>query len=182
MIQAILFVSASIPILIVSRRALRHPGSHGFYRTFAWEACLGLLLLNAPFWFIDPLSPAQLVAWTLLVVSGVLIVSGVSALRKMGRPDRSRQDDRLIGVEKTTRLVTEGPYRYIRHPFYSSLLFLAWGTFFKHPSWAGAALAAGATAFLFVTGKVEEGENVAYFGQEYRQYMKKTRMFIPFIF
>jgi protein-S-isoprenylcysteine O-methyltransferase Ste14 len=181
-IQVILFVVASIPILIISRRALAHPNSHGFYRTFAWEAILALFLLNAPFWFVDPFSPTQLLAWALLVISLILIIAGVATLRRAGKPDDQRQDDSLIGVEKTTRLVSVGLYRYIRHPFYSSLLFLAWGTFFKHLSWVGLALAAVATVFLFVTGKVEEREDIAYFGEQYREYMKKTKMFVPFLF
>jgi protein-S-isoprenylcysteine O-methyltransferase Ste14 len=182
MIQAILFAAGSIPILIASRAALRHPKSHGFYRTFAWEAILALFLLNARFWFVDPLSPAQLAAWILLVISLALILGGVVMLRRIGKPDERRQDASLIGLEKTTRLVSQGLYRYIRHPFYSSLLFLAWGIFFKHISWAGLALALAATVLLFVTGKVEEGEDIAYFGEEYRGYMKKTKMFVPFVF
>jgi protein-S-isoprenylcysteine O-methyltransferase Ste14 len=50
-------------------------------------------------------------------------------------------------IEKTTILVTTGAYRYIRHPLYSSLLFLAWGIFFKAPSWPGGLLALAATFF-----------------------------------
>jgi protein-S-isoprenylcysteine O-methyltransferase Ste14 len=182
MLQAVLFIVASIPILIISRGVLRHPKSHGFYRTFAWEVLLALFLLNARFWFVDPFSLPQIIAWTLLVVSLVLIFAGVTTLRRIGKPDEQRQDASLIGVEKTTRLVSVGLYRYIRHPFYSSLLFLGWGLFFKHPSWAGLALAAIATGFLVITGKVEEGEDIAYFGEEYRRYMQKTKMFIPFLF
>jgi protein-S-isoprenylcysteine O-methyltransferase Ste14 len=39
-----------------------------------------------------------------------------------------------------------------------------------------------ATIFLILTAKIEEVENIAYFGEEYRAYMQKTRMFIPYIF
>jgi protein-S-isoprenylcysteine O-methyltransferase Ste14 len=182
MVKLVIFVAASIPILWVSHPALRHPKSHGFYRTFAWEGILALFLLNVEFWFVDPFGWRQIVAWTLLVLSLAIILSGVTALRRMGRPDESRRDESLMGVEKTTRLVTEGLYRYIRHPFYSSLLFLAWGVFFKHFSWPGLALAAAVTALLFVTGRVEEQEDIAFFGEAYREHMKKTKMFIPFVF
>ena len=65
---------------------------------------------------------------------------------------------------------------------YTSLLLLAWGIFFKAPSWLAAALAAIATGFLIATAKVEERENVAFFGAVYSDYMKHTRMFIPFLF
>ena len=182
MAKLIIFVAASIPILWISLPSLRRPRSHGFYRTFAWEAILALFLLNAEYWFVEPFAWHQIVAWTLLILSLPLIIGGVWLLRQVGRPDEHRQDASLIGVEKTTRLVTEGLYRYIRHPFYSSLLFLAWGISFKHPSWAGLALAATATVLLVITGKVEESEDIVYFGEKYREYMKRTKMFVPFVF
>ncbi len=88
----------------------------------------------------------------------------------------------MLGIEKTTELVTVGIYRYNRHPIYSSLLFLAWGAFFKHPSLAGLFLVMTATFFLMMTAKMEEAENVRFFGAAYQSYMKKTRMFIPLLF
>ena len=87
-----------------------------------------------------------------------------------------------MGLEKTTILVEEGTYRYIRHPFYSSLLFLCWGVFLKSISIGGLVLAVLATIFLVFTGKFEEKEDIRYFGNEYKEYMKRTKMFIPFIF
>ena len=74
----------------------------------------------------------------------------------------------LLCFEKTTQLVTTGAFKYIRHPLYSSLLLLAWGVFFKRPSWVGAGVALGATAFLLATAKVEELENIRYFGATYQ--------------
>ena len=85
-------------------------------------------------------------------------------------------------MEKTTRLITEGTYKFIRHPLYSSLLLLAWGTFFKTPSWRDLDLALADSAFLYITAKIEEQENLSYFGPPYEEYMGKTKMFIPFIF
>lgn len=170
-------------IFWVSRRALKSPQSHGFYRFFAWEAILILFVLNVNYWIIDPLSLHQIIAWTLLVISLVPLIWGVRLFRQLGQVDPSRSNDpSLIGIEKTTRLVTTGVYHYIRHPFYSSLLFLAWGIFFKHPDWIGGILAAAATIFLILTAKREETENIAFFGEAYREYMQHTKMFIPFLF
>jgi protein-S-isoprenylcysteine O-methyltransferase Ste14 len=78
-------------------------------------------------------------------------------------------------------LVTEGVYRYIRHPLYSSLLFLGWGIFFKRPSCLVGLFALVASAFLVLTARVEEGENIRYFGEVYQEYMKHTKMFVPFV-
>jgi protein-S-isoprenylcysteine O-methyltransferase Ste14 len=35
---------------------------------------------------------------------------------------------------------------------------------------------------LIITAKKEEIENIQYFGEKYREYMKHTTMFVPFIF
>ena len=86
-----------------------------------------------------------------------------------------------MGIEKTTQLVTSGLYHYIRHPFYSSLLFLAWGIVFKRIIWFEVFLAIIATFFLIMTAKKEEVENIEFFGDEYRAYMQTTKMFIPYL-
>ncbi len=141
-----------------------------------------MLLINARGWFHNPLAWHQLVSWILLLISLVLVIQGMRLLHKIGNQDTSRSDPTLLGLEKTSRLVTVGLYRYIRHPLYSSLLFLGWGIFFKSPSWLDAGLALLCTFFLVVTARLEEIENISYFGDEYVEYMKRSKMFIPYLF
>lgn len=88
---------------------------------------------------------------------------------------------RLVEREKSTLPVTAGIYRYIRHPLYSSLLFLAWGVFFKHLSLPGAGLALVATFFPTLAARMQEVEDPEYFGDVYRDYMSRARMFTPFL-
>ena len=83
--------------------------------------------------------------------------------------------------ENTEMLVTTGIYRYIRHPMYSSLLFLAWGALLKSVTPGTLILTGIATLALVVTAKVEEAEDLARFGEEYRNYMQRTRLFVPFL-
>jgi len=178
----ILFALGTMVLVIVSRKPLLNPRSHGFYRFFAWEILLAMFLINARGWFRDPLAWHQLVSWALLIISLALVTLGVRWLRQIGRPDAARSAPSLLGMEKTSRLVTIGLYRYIRHPMYSSLLFLGWGIFFKSTSWLDAGLALLCTGFLTATARIEEHENIAYFGDEYVAYMQRSKMFIPFIF
>jgi protein-S-isoprenylcysteine O-methyltransferase Ste14 len=121
-------------------------------------------------------------SWLLLAVSLFLVIHGVWLLKRIGEPNAQRTDASLIGFEKTTALVTAGAYRYIRHPMYSSLLFLAWGVFFKAPAWPGGLLALAAAGLLVATARAEETEDVRFFGPVYQEYMRRTRMFIPFLF
>ncbi len=176
------FVIASAGIVYISRASLRSFRFHGFYRFFAWEAILALTLLNLDRWFYRPFRLSQIASWLCLCVSLFLVIHGVRLLRLVGKPNRERTEASLLGLEKTTTLVTVGAYKYIRHPLYSSLLFLAWGVFFKSSSWIGGGLAVTATACLTATAKVEETENAAYFGAAYADYVKRTKMFIPFVF
>jgi protein-S-isoprenylcysteine O-methyltransferase Ste14 len=181
-LKSVTFLLGSAGLLYVSRASLRQPRSHGFYRFFAFEGILVLALLNIGAWLRDPLSWHQIISWVLLIVSGFLIVHGVQLLRSKGKPDSQRDDSPMLDFEKTTVLVTTGAYRYIRHPLYSSLLFLAWGIFFKRPSLVGGGLALAATLFLIGTARAEEAEDVRFFGPAYQEYVKQTRMFIPYLF
>ena len=181
-IKLILFVLGTIVIVWVSRASLRDVNNHGFYRFFAWETILIMFMLNVSHWITDPFSLRQIIAWTLLIISLFLIYQGVQLFRHKGNLDKDRNAPALVGIEKTTELVTSGLYHYIRHPFYSSLLFLAWGIVFKRITWIEVMLAIVTTRFLIITAKKEEVENIEFFGEKYQEYMKRTKMFVPFVF
>ena len=181
-VRIILFIVLTAGLVYVSRAALKQSRAHGFWRFFAWEGILGLFLLNVEHWFDDPLSPRQLISWFCLIVSGFLVLHAVYILRRYGRPVEQRGDEALIAFEKTSQLVTRGAFRYIRHPMYSSLLFLAWGIFCKDASWAAGGLAVAATGLLIATARADEAECLRYFGSGYLDYKKRTKKFIPFLF
>ena len=183
MLKTFLFVVASAGIVYISRASLRNPRSHGFCRFFAWEAILALFLLNVQYWFWNPFSLQQILSWIFLIASAFLVVHAVHLLRHIGKPTEQRSEDEAsIGFKKTTQLVVVGAYKYIRHPMYSSLLFLTWGVLFKDISWLSGIFALAATVFLVATAKAEEAENIRFFGTSYQTYIKQTKMFIPFLF
>jgi protein-S-isoprenylcysteine O-methyltransferase Ste14 len=123
-------------------------------------------------WAAVPL-PAWL-RWTgvgLALCAGLLIIW---TFRNLGR----NLTDTVV-TRKAHTLVTTGPYRWVRHPFYSAaaLAFL------------GNSLAT-ANAFLFVTGgaavlllvirtRKEEANLLARFGDDYRNYMQRAGRFVP---
>lgn len=174
MIKTIIFVIGSVGIIWISIPSLRQPGSHGFYRFFAWEIILGMFVIYLRGWFTNPFAWYQIISWILLVVCLIPICYGVFLLRTVGKPTNQ--------LEATTHLVTNGIYRFIRHPLYASLIYLAWGLFFKSPSLLGICLAVVSTGFLYGTARADESECLDKFGDEYAGYMKKTKMFIPLVF
>ncbi len=182
-LQIILCVLGIAFITYISRRSLKQPGSHGFYRFFAWTAILVLAILNLPRWFASPLAPHQLISWVLLLSSPIPLILGIRMLRKNGESRGEVEGSANYAFENTTHLVTSGVYKYIRHPLYASLLFLTWGIFAKEPrSVAGIVLAVTASIFLYLTAHKEEEENIRTFGAEYKDYIKKTKRFIPYLY
>jgi protein-S-isoprenylcysteine O-methyltransferase Ste14 len=180
-VRLILFVLGTGFILIISWRALGNPKNHGFYRFFAFEACLVLLILNMPFWFQKPLSLLQILSWILLITSVFAVLLGFLKLSKYGKPKPREESRETYRFEETSVLITDGIYRYIRHPMYSSLIFFAWGAWFKHISVETTITASIASIAALFTAKIEDKENIKIFGSTYKTYIKKTRMFIPFI-
>jgi len=59
---------------------------------------------------------------------------------------------------------------------------LVLGVLFKDPSLPGGLLALAATLALIATAKADEAECTRFFGPAYRDYMQRTRMFVPFLF
>jgi protein-S-isoprenylcysteine O-methyltransferase Ste14 len=109
------------------------------------------------------------------VVLGLLCVAGVHWLfSSIGSGITPTSATR----EKHT-LVTHGPYRWVRHPLYTvgSALFIAFGM--MADSWFIALL--GVLAFLAMAVRTpkEEANLIEKFGDEYREYMKRTGRFLP---
>lgn len=181
MLELFSFVAGTIALAYISRASLRHPGSHGFYRFFAWELMLVLIVLNMDGWYVSPPTLDQDICSVLMGLSLLLFVISYLSLRRFGQQDARRNDIPLLEFEKTTSLVTQGIYRHIRHPMYSSLLCLDWGLFFKRMSWLNGGLAIVATLFLVVAALAEERENIGFFGSQYRDFMARTKRFIPFL-
>jgi protein-S-isoprenylcysteine O-methyltransferase Ste14 len=181
-VKWIVFVLASAGMVYLSRGALARRHSHGFPRIFAWEGTLALVLINSAAWFSDPFSLRQLVSWVLLSASLPLVIGGTYLLIVRGKPTRQRVDVTLMDFEKTSRLVTSGLYRYVRHPLYGSIILLAWGAFLKNVNPATAVLVSMTTYAAYVTARADEAECCVYFGEEYRTYMKRSKMFVPFVY
>ncbi|WP_282341050.1 MULTISPECIES: isoprenylcysteine carboxylmethyltransferase family protein [Pseudomonas] len=177
------FLLGSLVLTGVSWQALRRPNSHGFYRFFAWEAMLALFVVNAPVWFEDRFALHQKVSWVLLFGSLAVLFLGLYQLLRYGRPNRGRRTDaELFDFERTSQLVTGGIYRFIRHPLYCSLLLLTWGICCKQIGPLTLLLAGVASVLLHRAARCDESECLAYFGEAYRLYMQRSRMFIPYVF
>ncbi|WP_037000458.1 methyltransferase family protein [Ectopseudomonas composti] len=179
--QWLAFVTISAILGGISWRTLGNVRSHGFYRFLAWEAMLVMLVLNASSWFGDRSELNQRIAWVLLSLSLAVLFAGIYQMRRFGQAGEQRQDDELFAFERTSQLVTGGIFRYIRHPMYCSLLLLAWGIAFKRIDALIVLLALLSSVLLWCSARCEERECLAYFGEAYREYMRRSWMFVPLV-
>lgn len=88
-----------------------------------------------------------------------------------------------LEVRKDHQLVSTGLYGYIRHPMYSVFWFTALSLLFVTSNLLVGTLALVATLILcLIRIPDEEQMLIDTFGQQYIDYMKKTKRFVPFIF
>ena len=153
--------------------SIKYKRYHGIARFFAFESVFILVLLNYRIWFFNPFSLLQVISWILLILSAYIVITGYLLLKRKGKPS--------VNFENTSLLVRSGIYGYIRHPLYLSIFLLGTGVVFKDPGPTQLVLGTINFIAVWVTARIEEKEMVDKFGDEYRIYMKETKMFIPFI-
>ena len=81
---------------------------------------------------------------------------------------------------KGQSLITSGPYQYIRHPIYTAFLLILGSTFLISANWMIGLAWIGMSA-LEVASRIgyEEALMLESFGDQYREYMKKTGRLFP---
>lgn len=88
-----------------------------------------------------------------------------------------------LEVRNRTRLVTWGPYRWIRHPMYTFYMVFFLCAFAISQSWVIGLFGAGIFAdLMFLRLPYEERELEKAFGEAYRIYRRKTKKFIPGVY
>jgi protein-S-isoprenylcysteine O-methyltransferase Ste14 len=81
---------------------------------------------------------------------------------------------------KEQTLITSGPYQYIRHPIYTAFVLILGSTLLVSANWFIGLAWLGMTV-LEVMSRIgfEESLMLEYFGDQYREYMKKTGQLLP---
>jgi protein-S-isoprenylcysteine O-methyltransferase Ste14 len=76
-------------------------------------------------------------------------------------------------------LVTTGPYRWVRHPFYVSVLLLVVSCAMLAANWFIFGCGLVLFAMMLRRTRIEEGKLAERFGEEYRRYVERTGAFVP---
>jgi len=85
----------------------------------------------------------------------------------------------VSATRKEHRLSTSGPYRWVRHPLYTvgSSFYISFGL--MADNWFIAALGILTFILMAIRTPKEEANLIKKFGDEYREYMKRTGRFFP---
>ncbi|HYZ72935.1 MAG TPA: isoprenylcysteine carboxylmethyltransferase family protein [Chthoniobacterales bacterium] len=88
----------------------------------------------------------------------------------------------LVAIQPDHQLKTDGLYRYIRHPSYAGLIASKIGLVLIFRSAIG--LIFVILLFLFLVSRMNDEERFleAHFGEEYRNYRRKTNRLVPRIY
>ncbi|RPI00670.1 MAG: isoprenylcysteine carboxylmethyltransferase family protein [Zetaproteobacteria bacterium] len=179
--KLLVFCALSLPLLALSWRSMFSLKRHGLYRFVLFECILWLAVQNHAHLIVEEFDLQQVASSVLMLASLVYVLAAVRTMRSKGRVSPERDDPNLFEFERTTVLVESGIFGLVRHPMYGSLMFLAWGILLRRVEVGLVAVAAAATVAGVLAAWIEEAENLAYFGERYRRYARKTKRFIPFL-
>jgi protein-S-isoprenylcysteine O-methyltransferase Ste14 len=122
-------------------------------------------------------SSVTLPAW--LRWSGVAMIAGAGALLFWTLHTLGMNLTDTVVTRKAHTLVVNGPYRWVRHPFYDTVALLLIAISLVAANWFLLVTAALVVTLLAVRVPREEKRLVARFGDDYRGYMARTNRFLP---
>jgi protein-S-isoprenylcysteine O-methyltransferase Ste14 len=139
---------------------------------------ISLLSLSAFIWFLwDVLRGSLGVAWPaampLFVLAFVLFFAAV----------RASQSARLtvaFASDQPQVLLRHGPYRYVRHPFYSAYLLFWTAVAIARPGWGPWTVVVAFCSIYWIAARSEEGKfKRSRLVASYATYRRQTGMFLP---
>jgi protein-S-isoprenylcysteine O-methyltransferase Ste14 len=111
---------------------------------------------------------------------GAAVMAGALWLFFRSHADLGNHWSVTLELNRNHRLITQGVYRLIRHPMYASFFMLGIGQAFLLSNWvAGWAALVAVTLLYVVRTPHEEKMMLECFGDEYREYMRRTGGIVP---
>ena len=114
-------------------------------------------------------------AGVVLGITGGLLL--VVTFRTLGK---NLTDTVVTRAEHT--LVTRGPYRWVRHPFYLATALAVVANSLVTANWFLALTGGGLFGLLVLRTRTEEEKLIERFGEDYSEYMERTGRFLPRLF
>lgn len=180
-------VALELPIAVYHRlrsHASREPLDR---RQEGWFILLTLRPLGLAMWvgvlafLIDPSymawSSVPLPVWMRWTGVGVCVIAGGLLAWTLCRLGRNLTD--TVVTRRQHTLVTRGPYRFVRHPFYDAAALFVAGIALLAANWFLLLVGAFVIALLVRRTQTEEANLLARFGAPYQAYLDRTGRFLP---
>ena len=138
-----------------------------------WTLSLALFVLNFD-WFNYAVPLPLWLRW-----AGVVLMTACFPLSAWIYRALGEHFSKKLELQTNHRLIDNGPYRFVRHPMYATLLLCASATCLISANLIVMAMV-GAVAVVFVLRiQQEEAMLVGRFGQEYSNYRRHTAALVP---
>ena len=158
-------------------------GTSGIGRTSTLGRVIRLLLVVATWIAVGygyriptPISTPTMLR--IAAVGAALCVAG-SAFAIWARFSLGRSWGMPMTHHAQPELVTSGPYRFVRHPIYTGILFMLVGTSLVY--WLAAGPSLAFIAYFVYSARREESDMERQFPDAYPAYKRRSKMLIPFL-
>jgi protein-S-isoprenylcysteine O-methyltransferase Ste14 len=135
----------------------------------------GITWMIAPQWM--SWSSVPIPAWLRWIGFAVAVCAGILWSWTVHTLDKNLTD--TVVTRKEHSLVTTGPYRWVRHPFYTACAIGLVGGSLAMANWFFFVLGGIGVGFLVARTRIEEEKLVERFGDDYREFVKRTGRFLP---
>lgn len=151
-----------------------------YFRVYMPNRIKSILLVALQFLFIilllsgTQLKNISLLAYAFLILSIVLVLWAIATMQK----SKLRI---LPEPSPNATLITNGPYRFIRHPMYTAILMGSAGLLIHQFTWLRLSITIALAIVLLVKLTLEERMLQQKFAA-YRDYMRRSKKLLPFIY
>jgi len=150
--------------VLIALRLTGLAGMTGFIAYLINPACMAWAAVPLPAWL----------RWTGVgfgLIAGLLLVW---TFRSLGR----NLTDTVVTRKEHTLVIT-GPYRWVRHPLYTSAALATLANSLAAANWFFFVAGCLMLLLLVIRTRNEEQNLIARFGDDYRNYMQRTGRFVP---
>jgi protein-S-isoprenylcysteine O-methyltransferase Ste14 len=120
----------------------------------------------------------QAIRWLGLLLFAVSLLLRIESIRAQGK-----QFSMHVALQEGHRLSTGGPYRWVRHPAYLSVVGMVLGISLVFGN-VFLGLAMTVINAIWLNGRMRDEEMLMFeeFGEEFSRYRERTRKLIPFVY
>ncbi len=148
---------------------------------FGLRLSAGACFVSGVVWMID----SRQMVWSAMPIpiwlrwAGVAIAGCTGLLVWWTFQNLGKNLTDTVVTRRDSSLVTSGPYRYVRHPFYLAFLLGINGVGLAMANWFVWLVCFVPFGFIVARTRIEEAKLVERFGVEYQEYMQRVGQFFP---